>query len=36
VLDLGRVHISGPASELLADPTLAALYLGGKPAAAGN
>ena len=34
VLDLGRVHISGPASELLADPTLAALYLGGKPAAA--
>jgi branched-chain amino acid transport system ATP-binding protein len=32
VLDLGRVHISGPAPELLADPTLAALYLGGKPA----
>lgn len=31
VLDLGRVHISGPAPQLLADPTLAALYLGGKP-----
>ncbi len=32
VLDLGRVHISGPADELLADPQLAELYLGGKPA----
>ncbi|MFC5729119.1 MULTISPECIES: ABC transporter ATP-binding protein [Nocardioides] len=32
VLDLGRVHISGPASELLADPQLAELYLGGRPA----
>jgi branched-chain amino acid transport system ATP-binding protein len=31
VLDLGRVHISGPASELLADPQLAELYLGGRP-----
>jgi branched-chain amino acid transport system ATP-binding protein len=31
VLDLGRVHISGPASELLADPQLADLYLGGRP-----
>lgn len=29
VLDLGRVHISGPARELLADPTLGSLYLGG-------
>jgi len=29
VLDLGRVHISGPAAELLADPRLGALYLGG-------
>jgi branched-chain amino acid transport system ATP-binding protein len=29
VLDLGRVHRSGPAAELLADPELAALYLGG-------
>jgi branched-chain amino acid transport system ATP-binding protein len=34
VLDLGRVHISGPAHELLADPQLAELYLGGRPAAA--
>jgi branched-chain amino acid transport system ATP-binding protein len=33
VLDLGRVHIAGPASELLADPQLAELYLGGRPAA---
>ncbi|MPZ95998.1 MAG: ATP-binding cassette domain-containing protein [Propionibacteriales bacterium] len=32
VLDLGNVHISGPASELLADPQLSALYLGGRPA----
>jgi branched-chain amino acid transport system ATP-binding protein len=32
VLDLGRVHITGPAAELLADPQLAALYLGGRPA----
>jgi len=32
VLDLGRVHIDGPASELLADPQLAELYLGGRPA----
>jgi branched-chain amino acid transport system ATP-binding protein len=34
VLDLGRVHISGPADELLRDPQLAELYLGGRPAAA--
>jgi len=33
VLDLGRVHVSGPAGELLADPQLAELYLGGRPAA---
>jgi branched-chain amino acid transport system ATP-binding protein len=31
VLDLGRVHITGPAPELLADPQLADLYLGGRP-----
>ncbi|GAB3819983.1 ABC transporter ATP-binding protein [Tessaracoccus terricola] len=31
VLDLGRVHISGPAAELLADPKLGELYLGGRP-----
>lgn len=29
VLDLGKVHISGPAPDLLADPQLSALYLGG-------
>ena len=32
VLDLGRVHISGPAPQLLADPALGDLYLGGRPA----
>ncbi|WP_309238735.1 ABC transporter ATP-binding protein [Actinoplanes aureus] len=32
VLDLGRVHISGPARQLLADPQLGELYLGGRPA----
>lgn len=32
VLDLGCVHISGPAAELLADPKLADLYLGGAAA----
>ncbi len=32
VLDLGRLHITGPARELLADPQLAELYLGGRPA----
>lgn len=31
VLDLGRVHIAGPAPQLLADPRLATLYLGGRP-----
>ncbi|HLL64907.1 MAG TPA: ABC transporter ATP-binding protein [Micromonosporaceae bacterium] len=31
VLDLGRVHISGPAGALLADPQLGELYLGGRP-----
>ncbi|TDD50935.1 ABC transporter ATP-binding protein [Saccharopolyspora elongata] len=30
VLDLGRVHISGPASDLLADPKLGELYLGNR------
>jgi branched-chain amino acid transport system ATP-binding protein len=34
VLDLGRVHISGPADELLRDPQLAELYLGGRPSTA--
>ncbi|BCJ69744.1 ABC transporter ATP-binding protein [Polymorphospora rubra] len=32
VLDLGKVHITGPAPELLADPQLGELYLGGRPA----
>ncbi|TDE27358.1 ABC transporter ATP-binding protein [Nonomuraea mesophila] len=32
VLDLGRVHISGPARELAADPRLGRLYLGAAPA----
>jgi branched-chain amino acid transport system ATP-binding protein len=31
VLDLGKVHISGPAKELLADPQLSELYLGARP-----
>jgi branched-chain amino acid transport system ATP-binding protein len=31
VLDLGRVHIGGPAAELLADPRLREVYLGGRP-----
>jgi branched-chain amino acid transport system ATP-binding protein len=32
VLDLGRVHVAGPAAQLLADPRLGELYLGGRPA----
>jgi branched-chain amino acid transport system ATP-binding protein len=32
VLDLGTVYTSGPAAELLADPRLSELYLGGRPA----
>lgn len=32
VLDLGRVFATGPARELLADPKLSDLYLGGHPA----
>jgi branched-chain amino acid transport system ATP-binding protein len=32
VLDLGTVHISGKAADLLADSRLAELYLGGRPA----
>ncbi len=36
VLDLGRVHITGPASQLLADPQLAELYLGGRPGQAAH
>lgn len=31
VLDLGRVRIEGPARELLDDPELGSLYLGGAP-----
>jgi branched-chain amino acid transport system ATP-binding protein len=31
VLDLGKVHVSGPAPRLLADPRLSELYLGGRP-----
>ncbi len=31
VLDLGKVHVSGPAPQLLADPQLSELYLGGRP-----
>jgi branched-chain amino acid transport system ATP-binding protein len=31
VLDLGVVHMSGPAPELLSDPRLGELYLGGRP-----
>lgn len=31
VLDLGRVHIKGPARQLLNDPKLGELYLGGRP-----
>jgi branched-chain amino acid transport system ATP-binding protein len=34
VLDLGRVHLSGPARDLLADPALGSLYLGGSAARA--
>jgi branched-chain amino acid transport system ATP-binding protein len=34
VLDLGRVHLSGPSRDLLADPQLAELYLGGRPTGA--
>jgi branched-chain amino acid transport system ATP-binding protein len=32
VLDLGRVHVTGPAAQLLVDPQLSELYLGGRPA----
>ncbi len=34
VLDLGTVHITGPAPELLRNPQLAELYLGGRTGAA--
>ena len=34
VLDLGRIAIEGPARELLDNPELARLYLGGRPALA--
>ncbi|MGC5616279.1 ABC transporter ATP-binding protein [Georgenia sp. Z1491] len=33
VLDLGTIFTTGPAPELLADPKLSELYLGGRPAA---
>lgn len=36
VLDLGRVHVTGPARALLDDPELGSLYLGGRPARAGR
>jgi len=36
VLDLGKVHMSGPAPELLADPRLGELYLGGRPTGFAN
>jgi branched-chain amino acid transport system ATP-binding protein len=36
VLDLGRVHISGPAADLLADPKLGELYLGNRRASPGS
>jgi branched-chain amino acid transport system ATP-binding protein len=35
VLDLGKVHISGPAAELLANPRLGELYLGGSVSSPG-
>ncbi|HSK95636.1 MAG TPA: hypothetical protein VK891_03385, partial [Euzebyales bacterium] len=31
VLDLGRIHVEGPARDLLHDPSLGRLYLGGRP-----
>jgi branched-chain amino acid transport system ATP-binding protein len=31
VLDLGKVHIAGAARDLLADPRLSEVYLGGRP-----
>jgi branched-chain amino acid transport system ATP-binding protein len=34
VLDLGRIHVEGPARDLLNDPSLGRLYLGGRPGAA--
>jgi branched-chain amino acid transport system ATP-binding protein len=33
VLDLGSIHVEGPAQDLLADPSLGRLYLGGGPVA---
>jgi branched-chain amino acid transport system ATP-binding protein len=35
VLDLGSIHVEGPARDLLADPALGRLYLGGGPRASG-
>jgi branched-chain amino acid transport system ATP-binding protein len=34
VLDLGRIHVEGSARDLLNDPSLGRLYLGGRPGAA--
>jgi branched-chain amino acid transport system ATP-binding protein len=34
VLDLGRIHVEGVANDLLADPELGSLYLGGRPPSA--
>lgn len=36
VLDLGTVYIEGKADELLGDPRMATLYLGGAPSTAGE
>ena len=36
VLDLGRIHAEGPARDLLNDPSLGRLYLGGRPGGAGD
>jgi branched-chain amino acid transport system ATP-binding protein len=36
VLDLGRIYVEGPARDLLNDPSLGRLYLGGRPRAAGG
>lgn len=36
VLDVGRIRLEGPASELLADPRMAAVYFGQAPKLAGH
>ena len=32
VLDLGQTRFEGPGAQLLADPAIGELYLGGRPA----